>query len=217
MMSHLLEGLAVMIAPLTPHMAEDVWQAVPYDCGGARSIFQAGWGDCPPKWAALATEDREAVAAMLAVRDLANKVCESARNAKAIGANLDAEVRVHAEDPRLVAALERLSEKRSNGSGGNGVDELKFCLIVSEARMVENACDASDAPFSASEALDGFEGKVTIGVGKAGGHKCSRCWLYSSRVGFDNDHPELCERCSPVIRGMGVEPPPKGAPAPAAA
>ena len=75
-MRHLLEGLAVMIAPLTPHMAEDVWQAVPYDVGSARSIFQAGWKASPAPWTSIPAEDREAVSAMLAVRDLANKVLE---------------------------------------------------------------------------------------------------------------------------------------------
>jgi len=73
-MRHLLEGLAVMIAPLTPHMAEDVWQAVPYDVGSARSIFQAGWKAAPADWASITVEDRKAMSAMLSVRDLANKV-----------------------------------------------------------------------------------------------------------------------------------------------
>lgn len=32
-----------------------------------------------------------------------------------------------------------------------------------------------------------------------------RCWNYSVQVGCDHDHPLLCERCAPVIRGMGFE------------
>jgi len=54
-MQALLEALAVLISPLTPHMAEDVWQALPYP-HPAGSIFQAagtspaarGRG-CPPR------------------------------------------------------------------------------------------------------------------------------------------------------------------------
>ena len=31
-----------------------------------------------------------------------------------------------------------------------------------------------------------------------------RCWNYSTLVGRDQKHPQLCERCSPVIRGMNL-------------
>lgn len=45
-----------------------------------------------------------------------------------------------------------------------------------------------------------------------------RCWNYSTRVGQDTEHPQLCERCLPVIRGMGFElPPSNGVAAPAEA
>ena len=37
-----------------------------------------------------------------------------------------------------------------------------------------------------------------------------RCWNYSTRVGQDASHPQLCERCAPVIRGMGFELPSSG-------
>jgi len=201
-MRHLLEGLAAAIAPLTPHMAEDVWQALPYARGPAESVFLAGWKQAPAAWAALGEADRRAVGAMLGVRDMANKVCEGARLAKEIGANLDAEVLVHADDPELAGAL------RGFAAGGNGVDELRYCFIVSSASVVGSAEEAAAAPFTASEELEGFEGRVTVGVRRAGGAKCDRCWNFSGLVGSDAEHPELCERCAPVVREMGVEPPP---------
>ena len=55
-----------------------------------------------------------------------------------------------------------------------------------------------------------------VGVSKAGGAKCSRCWNYS-RLGGDAAHPELCERCTPVITAMGFKLPNLAAPAAAAA
>ncbi len=45
-------------------------------------------------------------------------------------------------------------------------------------------------------------GEITVGVAKAAGAKCSRCWNYSAAVGGDAEHPELCERCGPVVRAM---------------
>jgi len=113
---------------------------------------------------------------------------------------------VHAEDPRLAAALAPFLPS-DNDSGGADVDQLKYALIVSEARLVGSAAEATGAAFSSSEELEGFEGTVTVGVGKAPGAKCTRCWNYSKQVGLDAEHPELCERCSPIIRSMGVASP----------
>ena len=148
------------------------------------------------------------------------QVCEEARTAKAIGANLDAGIIVHTPDARLASSLQRfiiVEEASGNGaSTSNGVDELKFCLIVSEATVSETAEEAAAAAYSAAEEIEGFEGVVTVGVNKATGTKCSRCWNYSTHVGDDKEHPELCERCSPVIREMGIESPLKAAAAAAA-
>ena len=41
--------------------------------------------------------------------------------------------------------------------------------------------------------------KREIRVAKADGKKCSRCWNWSAKVGSDNKHPTLCERCSSVV------------------
>ena len=38
-----------------------------------------------------------------------------------------------------------------------------------------------------------------IGVAKAEGKKCSRCWNWSKFVGSDKTHPDLCKRCVDVI------------------
>jgi isoleucyl-tRNA synthetase len=34
-----------------------------------------------------------------------------------------------------------------------------------------------------------------IGVEKASGGKCARCWNYSTHVGENADYPTVCERC----------------------
>ncbi len=60
-------------------------------------------------------------------------------------------------------------------------------------------------------------GTITVGVLKAAGTKCVRCWNYSSAIGSDVAHPELCERCTPVITAMGFKLPNMPAQEPAAA
>ncbi|MEL7246656.1 MAG: zinc finger domain-containing protein, partial [Cyanobacteria bacterium J06573_2] len=40
-----------------------------------------------------------------------------------------------------------------------------------------------------------------IGVAKEDGHKCDRCWNYSTKVGESKEHPLLCERCVSALAG----------------
>lgn len=42
-------------------------------------------------------------------------------------------------------------------------------------------------------------GDVWIGVARADGAKCERCWNYTQDVGSFHDHPTLCGRCYGVI------------------
>ncbi|MDR0983936.1 MAG: isoleucine--tRNA ligase [Ruminococcus sp.] len=42
-------------------------------------------------------------------------------------------------------------------------------------------------------------GNEDIKVEKAQGEKCIRCWNYSTTVGQNSDHPEICSRCASVI------------------
>lgn len=48
---------------------------------------------------------------------------------------------------------------------------------------------------------------MLVGVVRADGGKCERCWNYSTLVGSSAAHPTLCERCEPVIEKRGAEKP----------
>lgn len=63
-------------------------------------------------------------------------------------------------------------------------DELRFALIVSQVQLEEG-------------------GSLHIGVQKADGEKCVRCWHFSEKVGSDAAHPELCPRCVENVGGAG--------------
>jgi isoleucyl-tRNA synthetase len=98
----------------------------------------------------------------------------------------------------------------------NGQDPLRYALIVSQAQLVGSAAECTPSPgadgssavlYSACTSLEGWEGEATVGVGRAAGRKCGRCWNYSEAVGGDHRHPELCERCLPVIESMGFDGP----------
>jgi isoleucyl-tRNA synthetase len=192
----LLRGLLPLVAPLVPHMAEDAWQNLPYPAP-TQSVFQAGWAAAPTEWVGGGEEAWAAWRALLGVRAEVNQQMEKARADKALGASLEARVLVHAADAGVAAALRALQ------ATDNGQDELRYLLIASAVDVVGSAAEAAAAPYTSSVVLEGG-GEVTVGVMRAAGRKCGRCWNYSERVGEDPDHPEACERCAPVVRGLGV-------------
>ena len=40
---------------------------------------------------------------------------------------------------------------------------------------------------------------ITIGIAKAAGHKCERCWHYETDIGDHAAHPTICGRCVAVL------------------
>ena len=44
---------------------------------------------------------------------------------------------------------------------------------------------------------------IHVGVSRALGKKCERCWYYSENVGEDNEHNTLCLRCANVVKTDG--------------
>ena len=196
-LNHLLTGILPVIAPITPHMAEDAWQNLPYDAP-AISVFMNGWrsgkttSSAPREWA-LSEETDDVWKSILAIRDEVNQLMEKARAEKSLGSSLESKIYVHVEDPALLSALEGLQATE------NGQDQLRYVLISSSVELVQDRATATTAAYSSSG--DGF----TVGVDRAAGSKCSRCWNYSERVGEDADHKELCERCAPVISRSGFK------------
>ena len=186
-----LENLAKAIAPVLPHMAEDVWQFLPYPTPHP-SVFAAGWVQLEEQWTQpelAATWER-----LRAVRTEVNKVLEQARAEKAIGSSLDAKVLLYAPDPELQALLARMNPADSLGE--QRVDALRYLVLASQVELVESAAAIQGADYR-SEA-----DWLAVGVVKAEGEKCDRCWNYSTRVGESSDDPTLCERCAGAIAGQ---------------
>lgn len=196
----LLRGMLPIIAPLLPHMAEDAWQCLPYQAP-AVSIFQAGWHSVPEEWREMSEAELTTWKAVLAIRAEVNQQLEKARGDKLIGASLEAKVVVHASDYAVFESLNALQRSE------NGQDALRYAFIVSQAAVVSSAHEAIAHAYHSSGSLEGVPGTITIGVSKAEGTKCGRCWNYSTAVGQDAEHSELCERCLPVVREMGIPAP----------
>lgn len=192
-----LENLARAIAPVLSHLAEDIWQFLPY-ATPYKSVFEAGWVKLEDQWLQpeLATKWEQ----LRDIRTEVNKVMEKARADKAIGSSLEAKLLLSVSDPTLRATLQALNPKPNSAlstqhSALNHVDELRYLFLTSQVEVLDVAEKLADAKYSAQTET------VGIGVVKAEGEKCDRCWNYSTFVGQSKDHPLLCDRCIPALEG----------------
>ncbi|MFM7441064.1 MAG: isoleucine--tRNA ligase [Snowella sp.] len=185
-----LENLTKAIAPVLCHLAEDIWQFLPYETP-YKSVFKSGWVTLKPEW-----NQPELVEKWSKLRDLrteVNKVMEQARNTKMIGSSLDAKVLLFVTDSAWKSQLKALNKAES--LAGNRVDELRYLFLSSQVDLLDSPENIQSVEFkSESETL-------TVGIIKADGHKCDRCWNYSDTVGTFKDDPTICDRCEAALKG----------------
>ena len=72
-----VERLAGLIAPVLCHMAEDIWQNLPYPVAEA-SVFERGWPTAPAAW--RHGELEAPMERILALRALVNRQLEACRS-----------------------------------------------------------------------------------------------------------------------------------------
>ena len=181
-----LENLARAIAPVLCHMAEDIWQSLPYKTPYT-SVFESGWLHLDEQW--HNPELAKFWQQLRQIRNEVNKVIEVARIEKMIGSSLEAKVLLYITDEQL-----RSSVKALNSS--NGVDELRYQFITSQVDLLESPQELQSVKYNLQSDAWG------IGVVNAEGQKCDRCWNYSTHVGESAEHPLICERCVAALAGQ---------------
>ncbi|ACR67901.1 isoleucine--tRNA ligase [Edwardsiella ictaluri] len=180
---HIAEALVRWMAPILSFTADEVWGYLPGD--RAQFVFTEEWYQGLFGLDAAEQMNDAFWAELLKVRGEVNRVIEQARNDKKVGGSLEAAITLYA-DEALATQLDSLQ------------DELRFVLITSAARVQPLVQATADAV--ASE-LAGLK----VGLGKADGSKCPRCWHYSTAIGQDAAHPQLCPRCVTNVAGQGEE------------
>jgi isoleucyl-tRNA synthetase len=184
-----VERLAGLIAPVLCHMAEDIWQNLPYPVAEA-SVFERGWPTAAPEW--HQPELEAPLERILALRSLVNRQLEACRSQSMIGSSLEAQVLLELGEGEgaqaLAQALALLESSRHPE-----VDNLADWLLVSELRMGGAASEA----ILAEASDDG----ITVRIARAAGEKCERCWHYETDIGQHPAHPSLCGRCVAVLGG----------------
>ncbi|XP_047310056.1 isoleucine--tRNA ligase, chloroplastic/mitochondrial [Impatiens glandulifera] len=194
---HLL-SISRIIAPILPHLAEDVWQNLPFpftkpEGSIAKFVFESRWPDLDQRWLSSTNEEIDFWENILELRTEVNKVLEVARTGKTIGSSLEAKVYLHTSDDSLATRLNAMCISK------NDADTLNRIFITSQVEILPSEMSSEKIEYKGEYIIPGKEKKIWIGVSRAEGLKCERCWNYSSQVGSFIEHPTLCNRCHDVV------------------
>lgn len=177
----ILNALVRLIAPVLPFTAEEVWRHMPSFPGKEESVHLALLPEAKEEW--LNREITENWDRLLAVRKEVTRVLETARRKEVIGSSLEAQV-----------VLEPQGEVEALLKGY--LPFLREVFIVSDVSLGDTG--------GCRIVMDGESVKgLKVGVDRAKGEKCQRCWNYSERVGEFPSHPDVCERCIEVLQTIG--------------
>jgi isoleucyl-tRNA synthetase len=188
-MYRIVEALVRWIAPILSFTAEEIWPLIPGTRG--ESVLFETWYD-----GLAATqgtpEQRKWWADLLAIRAGAARLLEGMRANGAIGASLQADVVVHADD----ATRARYAEV---------ADELRFFFITSRLDLADLSVRSDPAERADVQGVDLDGAQVWVAATPSEAQKCVRCWHYRADVGSHAEHPELCGRCVENIDGAGEQ------------
>jgi len=198
---HIMEQLAVLMAPIVPHMSEDLWQNIPYK-KATKSVFEKGW--VSQKFPAHEAEKWTKIRLLL--NDV-NMCIEQARAQKEVGASQECRIVLHTEDSEMKSILRALQgddQFYSKYGTTDGMDDLRFIFGTSQIQVVDSLDQLKEIAPSYNIIDKKSESGMSVGVTKALGKKCDRCWYYSDSVGHDHDHDDICLRCAEVIKKEGL-------------
>lgn len=173
--------LIACVAPILSFTAEEAWQELrSIGLVEEESVFMYAPSREIPTEDETFAQDWERI---LDLRAEAVKAIEKARQTDIIGHSLDCQVIFETDDEALGAIVERAANARLG-------DDLGSILIVSRAAL--GSVDGMSIVFTSDEITG-----LRIGVDKASGAKCPRCWHYRDEVGVDGN--EVCDRCRAVL------------------
>jgi isoleucyl-tRNA synthetase len=164
----ILRGLTALLAPVLPFTADEIHASTRVFVPELSvSVHLEVWPDVEKPLPAL-TGDYSSLERVLEMRPDIMKALEAERAAGHIGSSLEASVALTIKDAGLFADFKRYAR------------DLRYFFIVSKFDILWDAGLA--LPFA-------------LKVVRAEGVKCVRCWNFSTDVGHNAAHPELCGRC----------------------
>jgi isoleucyl-tRNA synthetase len=180
----ILARLVKIMAPILPFTADEVWGSYRLEEGIA-TVHASAW---PSFRDGKAEKEFQEWEHLREVRNTVTLFLEKKREAKEIGAGLEAKVILTAEDPKSAEILHRYEK------------ELARVFVVSQVILATQAVEGTEAAEGFSAVFQKKFGLKAL-VTQADGAKCVRCWNYSSSLSGDPEYVSLCPKCVEAVKG----------------
>ncbi|KNC81136.1 isoleucyl-tRNA synthetase, variant, partial [Sphaeroforma arctica JP610] len=215
---HTLNTLTRAIAPILPHLADEVWHHNISSPSHQHSIFKSGWLACEANWKSADLQSRWDIVKKLTSH--VNRSLESMRKESLIGGALDAEVTITGP-PELISLLQTCSDGHPIGAASY-LSGLNDAFLVSSTTLLEGEVAESSTPqetpqtrvttVDLADIHPSLTGRCVVTVSAAQVSpptdeekthtsenaqklsKCKRCWKVAAR-----DSADVCVRCSDVL------------------
>ncbi|WP_119327550.1 isoleucine--tRNA ligase [Cysteiniphilum halobium] len=171
-MYHIIHALVRWISPILCFTADEIYEAIP---GEKVPFVTCEWYQGLAQMPQSNALDLPFWQTIQEVRTECNKLLEAKRAEGVLGASLEANITLYANDT-LLAQLAKLK------------DELRFALIVSDAHIKPLA---EKPEFAHDSSITG----LSIVIEKSNAQKCERCWHRREDVGSHSEYPDICSRC----------------------
>ncbi len=173
-----LQALVRLLAPILTFTTEEIWRHLPKEAGALESVQLVDMPMFDEKYLDPLLEEKWG--RLMKIRGVVTRALEKARQEKVIGNSLEARVHLYV-NADMAAFLQPMTA------------DLPVLFIVSgvtQQPLAEKTVPAFE--------VDDVPG-LAVGVSRATGTKCARCWMYHEEVGQNAEHPDTCPRCATVL------------------
>ncbi len=167
----ILSGLTKLSAPVLTFTAEEAWRFIPGT--SEESVHLATF----PSVDFIDDGLEEKWNRLIPLRDEILKALEIARADKLIRSSLEAGIEIYG-NPDTASFI------------SDNLELIRVLSIVSHIELSDEPPEQVNFTYKSTEVAG-----LIIGVVKAPGEKCERCWTYRTSVGANPHHPTICDRC----------------------
>ncbi len=172
-LTEVLKVLVRLISPVLSFTADEIWERIPEALKEEESVHLSSWIELNSQYKNEELDKKwEKIHSL---RKEVNKKLEAERQDGIIGHSLDAKVLLNVSNEEF-SFLKDYTEM-----------EIADLFIVSQVKFVDSFLESTE--------IDG----ISVGVEKASGGKCERCWKYDEKVGENPVHTDVCPRCAQVL------------------
>lgn len=165
------ETLLRLVSPVLVFTADEIWKFL----GRDGSVHIGTYYKLPDEYNNPAVE--KSMGAVVEIKQDALKALELIRRDGQIKTSAEADLKIYISDETLRAACREMG------------DDFRRFLQTAKAII----CDAKENNMTDYSRSSIFAERTT-------GVKCVRCWNYYDNLGSDPEHPELCARCTEVVK-----------------